>query len=42
MAAHGNETISRVVVSVGFSNGADLSGLLRWMDVNGTRYTFGS
>jgi len=42
VAAHGNETISRVVVSVGFSNGADLSGLLRWMDVNGTRYTFGS
>jgi hypothetical protein len=42
VAAHGNETISRIVVSVGFSNGADLTGLLRWMDINGVRYSFGS
>jgi hypothetical protein len=42
VAAHGNEKISRIVVSVGFSNGADLAGLLRWMDINGVRYSFGS
>jgi hypothetical protein len=38
---HGNDTISGVYISTGFSNGQNLSSLLRWMQVNGVTYTFG-
>jgi hypothetical protein len=40
VAQHGDETISGIYVTTGFSAGSDLSSLLRWMDVNGERYTF--
>jgi hypothetical protein len=38
---HGNETISGIFISTGFSNGQNLSSLLRWMQVNGVTYNFG-
>lgn len=39
---HGTDTISGIYVSTGFTNGANLRALLRWMQINGTTYTFGS
>lgn len=41
LAAHGSDTISGIYVSTGFSNGQNLQALLRWMQINGTTYTFG-
>jgi hypothetical protein len=41
LAAHGTDTISGIRVSTGFTNGANLQALLRWMQINGTTYTFG-
>jgi hypothetical protein len=41
VAAHGNETISGIYISQGFSGGQDLSSLLRWMQINGITYHFG-
>lgn len=41
VAAHGNDTISGIYISTGFSNGTNLSSLLRWMQVNGVTYNFG-
>ena len=41
VAAHGNDTISGIYISTGFSNGQNLSSLLRWMQVNGVTYHFG-
>jgi hypothetical protein len=38
---HGDDTISGIYVSTGFSNGQNLSSLLRWMQVNGVTYHFG-
>ena len=38
---HGNDTISGIYISTGFSNGQNLSSLLRWMQVNGVTYSFG-
>ena len=38
---HGNDTISGVYISTGFSNGQNLASLLRWMQVNGVTYNFG-
>ena len=42
LAAHGTETISRVTITTGFSNGTNLQALLRWWQINGKTYTFGS
>ena len=42
LAAHGSETISGIRVSVGNSAGANLQALLRWMQINGKTYNFGS
>jgi hypothetical protein len=42
LADHGTETISGIYVSTGFTNGENLQALLRWMQINGTTYTFGS
>jgi hypothetical protein len=39
---HGNDTISGIYVTTGFSNGQNLQALLRWMQINGATYTFGS
>jgi hypothetical protein len=39
---HGSDTISGILVSVGETNGQDLQALLRWMQINGRTYTFGS
>lgn len=42
LAAHGNEPISRIVLTVGFTNGTNLQSLLRWTQINGKTFTFGS
>lgn len=42
LAAHGTETISGIVVSTGRSAGTNLQALMRWMQINGKTYTFGS
>jgi hypothetical protein len=42
LADHGSDTISGIYVTTGFSNGQNLQALLRWMQINGTTYTFGS
>jgi hypothetical protein len=41
-ADHADEEISAICVSTGFSGGANLSALLRSMDINGSRVVFGS
>jgi hypothetical protein len=41
VAAHGNDTISGIYISTGFTKGTDLSGLLRSMQINGITYNFG-
>jgi len=41
IAGHGSETITGIFVSTGFSSGQNLQALLRWMQINGTTYTFG-
>jgi hypothetical protein len=38
---HATEKISKICVSVGNSNGTDLSGLLRTLEMNGKDYSFG-
>ena len=41
VAAHPGETIQNdICISQGFSAGDDVTGLLRWMEVNGTTYVF--
>ncbi len=40
VAAHGDEVVSRIVVSVGFSGGANLAALLRGLTVNGDTFCF--
>jgi hypothetical protein len=42
VAAHGNDTISGIYISQGFSGGQDLSALLRWMQINGVTHNFGN
>lgn len=37
---HGDEKISGIFITTGFSAGADLAALLRWMEINGTTYAF--
>jgi len=39
---HGDETISGIYVTTGFTGGADLTALLRSLSVNGKTFTFGS
>jgi len=41
LADHGTDTISGIYISTGFSNGQNLSALLRSLEVNGTTYHFG-
>ena len=38
---HGDDTISGIYISTGFTNGQNLSSLLRWLQVNGVTYHFG-
>jgi hypothetical protein len=40
-AAHGDEQITGIYISTGFSNGQNLSALLRSWEINGTTYDFG-
>jgi len=42
MAAHGSKTITNINITMGCTAGANLSGLLRWAQVNGQTYAFGS
>lgn len=42
VTAHGDDTISGIYVTTGFTAGDNLQALLRWMQINGTTYTFGS
>jgi hypothetical protein len=42
IAAHGAETISGIKITTGFSSGANLQALLRWMQINGETFNFGS
>jgi hypothetical protein len=42
LAHHGNETISGIYVTTGFTGGTDLTALLRSLSVNGKTFTFGS
>ncbi|MFL5660122.1 MAG: hypothetical protein ACJ8BW_02090 [Ktedonobacteraceae bacterium] len=41
-AAHGDDIITSIGVTLGFSGGQNLTGLLRSMQINGNRYTFGN
>jgi len=40
MAAHGTEAISKICISVGFTAGANLAGLLQWVQINGEKTAF--
>lgn len=40
IADHGTERISGIYITTGFSAGTDLAALLRWWEINGTRYAF--
>jgi hypothetical protein len=42
VADHGNDTVSGIYLSSGFTAGQNLSSLLRWMQINGVTYNFGS
>ena len=42
MAAHGTKKISNISITQGCGAGRNLSGLLRWAQVNGQTYAFGS
>jgi hypothetical protein len=42
VANHGNETISGLCITLGFSNGQNLDGLLRSWEINGTNFVFGT
>ncbi|HEY1273759.1 MAG TPA: hypothetical protein VGF25_02565 [Thermoleophilaceae bacterium] len=39
---HGDEIVSGIYISTGFSNGTNLAALLRSLEVNGERFVFGS
>lgn len=39
---YGDHIITSIGITLGFSGGVNLSGLLRWMQINGNRYTFGN
>jgi hypothetical protein len=40
LADHGDETISGIFITTGFSAGTDLAALLRWWEINGERFVF--
>jgi hypothetical protein len=40
IADHGNDTISSIDISQGFSGGTNIASLLRWMQINGVTYNF--
>ena len=42
VAAHGNEVVSGIYVTTGYTGGGNLSALLRTLSVNGTSFTFGA
>ena len=42
VAAHGSDVISGIYVTTGFTDGTDLTALLRSLSVNGHTFTFGS
>ncbi|MGZ4427335.1 MAG: hypothetical protein ACXVXC_01820 [Nocardioidaceae bacterium] len=42
VADHGDATISGIYVSTGCSAGTNLQALMRWMEINGQTYNFGS
>jgi hypothetical protein len=39
---YGDQVITRIAITVGWTAGVNLTGLLRWMQINGNRYTFGN
>jgi hypothetical protein len=41
-AAHPDDVITKITITLGYTAGRNLSGLLRWVQLNGNRYTFGS
>lgn len=41
-ASYGDHIITSIGISLGFSGGVNLAGLLRWVQINGNRYTFGN
>jgi len=41
-AQHPDDVITKITITLGFTAGTNLNGLLRWMQINGNRYTFGS
>lgn len=40
LAKYGDQTITRISITLGFTAGTNLTGLLRWVQVNGTTYAF--
>ena len=42
MAAHGSKAITNINITMGCTSGANLSGLLRWAEINNQTYKFGS
>jgi hypothetical protein len=40
--AHPDDVITKINITLGYTDGTNLVGLLRWMQINGKRYTFGS
>jgi hypothetical protein len=42
LAKYGDQTITKIAITLGWTTGVNLAGLLRWMQINGNRYTFGS
>lgn len=40
IAANGDQLITGIYISTGFSNGTDLASLLRWVEINGERFAF--
>jgi hypothetical protein len=39
---YGDQVITKIAITLGWTSGVNLAGLLRWMQINGNRYTFGS
>jgi len=40
-AAHPDDVITKITITLGFTDGTNLNGLLRWVQINGNRYSFG-
>ena len=41
VTAHGTDTITKIVWTLGYTAGTNLAGLLRWVQVNGSTFAFG-